>query len=54
MPFLKDIPLLGWLFRTSYAPLQDKQELIIFLTPRVINEKEAGLEAGLSEDNPLG
>lgn len=43
VPFLKDIPLLGWLFRTPYNPQDDKKELIIFLTPRVVNEEEAGL-----------
>ena len=55
IPFLKDIPLLGWLFRTAYNPSKEKQELIIFLTPRIINAGDAGLEAaGASEENPLG
>lgn len=43
VPFLKDIPLVGWLFRTQYNPATEKKELIIFLTPRIINEEEAGL-----------
>ena len=43
VPFLKDIPLLGWLFRSSYNPTTEKKELIIFLTPRIINSEEAGL-----------
>lgn len=43
IPFLKDIPLVGWLFRTKYNPRTDKKELIIFLTPRIINQEEAGL-----------
>ena len=43
VPFLKDIPLIGWLFRTKYNPASIKKELIIFLTPRVINQEEAGL-----------
>jgi type IV pilus assembly protein PilQ len=43
VPFLKDIPLIGWLFRTKYNPSNDKKELIIFLTPRIINQEEAGL-----------
>jgi type IV pilus assembly protein PilQ len=43
IPFLKDIPLIGWLFRTPYAPESSKSELIIFITPRVINQEEAGL-----------
>lgn len=43
IPFLKDIPLVGWLFRTPYAPSTTKNEMIIFLTPRIINQEEAGL-----------
>lgn len=43
IPFLKDIPLVGWLFRTKYNPRSEKKELIIFLTPRIINQEEAGL-----------
>lgn len=43
IPFLKDIPLVGWLFRTQYNPDTEKKELIIFLTPRIINQEEAGL-----------
>ena len=43
IPFLKDIPILGWLFRSAYAPNESKSELIIFLTPRIINQEEAGL-----------
>lgn len=43
VPFLKDIPLIGWLFRTPYNPSTQKNELVIFITPRVINQEEAGL-----------
>lgn len=43
VPFLKDVPLVGWLFRTKYNPATIKKELIIFLTPRIINQEEAGL-----------
>ena len=43
IPFLKDIPILGWLFRSQYNPVTEKKELIIFLTPRIINSEEAGL-----------
>ena len=45
VPFLKDIPILGWLFRTPYNPTVTKSELIIFLTPRIINQEEAGLSS---------
>lgn len=43
VPFLKDLPLLGWLFRSPYAPDTAKNELIIFMTPRIINQEEAGM-----------
>lgn len=43
IPFLKDLPLVGWLFRTPYAPDTSKNELIIFMTPRIMNQEEAGL-----------
>lgn len=43
VPFLKDLPLVGWLFRTPYNPSTNKNELIIFLTPRIINQEGAGL-----------
>lgn len=43
VPYLKDIPLLGWLFRSPYNPAISKREVIIFITPRIINQKEAGL-----------
>ena len=35
IPVLKDIPLLGWLFKTRYKK-QEKKELLIFLTPTVL------------------
>ena len=46
IPFLKDIPLVGWLFRTAFNPTISKNEMIIFITPRVINQEEAGLTTG--------
>lgn len=47
IPLLKDLPLLGWLFRTSYNPSTEKKELIVFITPRIINQEEAGLTGRL-------
>jgi type IV pilus assembly protein PilQ len=43
IPFLKDIPIIGWLFRSKYNPSNKKNELVIFLTPRIINQVEAGM-----------
>jgi type IV pilus assembly protein PilQ len=37
VPFLGDVPVLGYLFKTT-GRTSDKQELLIFLTPRVIRE----------------
>ena len=42
MPILKDLPILGWLFGTK-SDSNQRSELFIFITPRVINEEEAGL-----------
>lgn len=39
IPFLKDIPLLGWLFKSR--SISDSQtELLIFITPNIVKEKE--------------
>ena len=43
VPFFKDLPLIGWLFRTSYNPKNTRNELMVFLTPRIVNQEEAGL-----------
>ncbi len=42
IPYLKDLPLVGWLFRTPKNLVLQKNELIIFITPRIINQEEAG------------
>lgn len=42
IPVLKDLPLIGWLFRNPENETRVKDELIIFLTPRIMNQEEAG------------
>lgn len=37
VPFLGDLPLFGWLFR-SKVTREEKRELIIFITPRVVKQ----------------
>jgi type IV pilus assembly protein PilQ len=37
VPLLSDLPLLGHLFRTDYK-IDDKSEMLVFLTPRLIGE----------------
>lgn len=39
IPYLKELPLVGWLFRTSYNPALKKQEVVIFLTPRILENE---------------
>jgi type IV pilus assembly protein PilQ len=48
IPLLKDIPLLGWLFKSPEVTQNDKNELIIFMTPRIMNPEEAGLSGNAS------
>jgi type IV pilus assembly protein PilQ len=36
LPVIKDIPLLGWLFKSN-SKLKAKSELLIFITPRIVN-----------------
>ncbi|WP_068547232.1 type IV pilus secretin PilQ [Thalassotalea crassostreae] len=38
VPILGDIPYLGWLFRTT-SEFNEKKELLIFVTPRIVTEK---------------
>ncbi len=38
VPFFGDLPLIGWLFKTKTMS-EDKRELIIFITPRVIRQE---------------
>jgi type IV pilus assembly protein PilQ len=40
IPFLGDIPILGWLFQ-HHAKRDQRGELLIFLTPRIVNRGEA-------------
>ena len=44
IPILKDIPFVGWLFKSAYTPDNSKRELMIFLTPKIINERSEGIK----------
>jgi type II secretory pathway component GspD/PulD (secretin) len=46
MPGLMDIPLLGRLFRSD-NDVADKRELLVFLTPRIVQPEEAELLNGI-------
>ena len=36
IPFLSDIPLLGWLFKSN-SKTKSKSELLIFITPKILS-----------------
>ncbi len=38
VPFLADLPLIGWLFK-SKSVREEKRELLIFITPRVVKQE---------------
>ena len=38
VPFLGDIPFLGWLFKVK-NDTGERRELLVFITPRVISDK---------------
>ena len=41
VPLLGDVPLLGYLFKTSGTE-HSKTELLVFITPKIVNENVAG------------
>jgi len=49
VPFLMHIPILGDLFFKGSAKVEEKRELIIFVTPRIVSTFAAG-EEGVSGD----
>ena len=38
VPFFGDLPLLGWLFKSNQVR-NNKTELLIFLTPKILSER---------------
>jgi type IV pilus assembly protein PilQ len=44
-PFLRKIPLIGWLFGTE-SENNDKTELMFFVTPKILNVKKTALGDG--------
>ena len=42
VPWLSKIPILGWLFK-SRSKSSDKEELLIFITPRIVHLEQSGL-----------
>lgn len=46
VPLLKDIPFLGWLFKSENTTIE-KTELLVFLTPRIMNLQDQDVDASL-------
>jgi type II secretory pathway component GspD/PulD (secretin) len=42
LPYLKDIPVLGWLFKNHHVQ-KDFEELMVFITPRLTSAGSANL-----------
>ena len=53
VPLLKDIPILGWLFKHKSTQTR-KRDLIIFVTPHVVRTGLKTSAAGPSVERPLG
>jgi type IV pilus assembly protein PilQ len=52
VPVLSKIPILGWLFKKK-AVTDDRTELLIFITPRIVNRSQSIVAAGASADDAL-
>jgi type IV pilus assembly protein PilQ len=51
VPGLSKIPLLGWLFK-SESRVEEERELLIFVTPTIVELQEARLTVKAQESNP--
>lgn len=52
VPFLKDIPLIGGLFRTT-TDREEKTNLLIFITPRIVQDQFDARDISLKHKNEL-
>jgi type IV pilus assembly protein PilQ len=48
-PFLRKIPILGWLFGTE-SKVEEKSELMFFVTPKIVNVRKTALGSGSDSD----
>jgi general secretion pathway protein D len=53
IPFLGDIPFLGWLFKTQTRQV-DKLNLLVFLTPTVVRDEVDMVELNARKSLDLG
>lgn len=54
LPILGDIPLLGWLFRHKNTDKDRERELLIFITPRIVRDRNTALAFASQERKPEG
>ncbi len=47
IPFLSKVPVLGWLFKVE-ADKQDNEELLIFMTPRIVQLEQRATKVNIS------
>jgi type IV pilus assembly protein PilQ len=52
VPVLSKIPILGWLFKKK-SVTDDRTELLIFITPRIVNRSQSIVAAGSSADDAV-
>ncbi|MFL5424731.1 MAG: type IV pilus secretin PilQ [Myxococcales bacterium] len=50
VPYLSKIPILGWLFKKK-AVSDNRTELLIFITPRIVNRSQSVVAAGSTNDD---
>ncbi len=43
VPFLKQIPVVGWLFKTK-SKTESMEELLIFITPRIVQLEQRAMQ----------
>jgi len=53
VPFLGDIPILGWLFKSKTTSV-DKTNLMIFITPYIINNEEEAGDLARQKNDAMG
>jgi type IV pilus assembly protein PilQ len=53
IPFLKDIPVLGWLFKSEEKKVE-RSELLIFLTPKIMNKLKSTISTESEDEGEEG
>ena len=51
VPFFSDIPVIGWLFKKRQKT-DKRAELLIFITPRIVNRRESRIQASSLSTEP--